>query len=173
MMFELFLSKTPNKEASPATARQARHTTEKYSLLFSFCAPPISFSSNEKSIFLWCSAFQVFRQVAGLSAFCIRSGVAEFPPNPPSATPSLPTAIFLADFSYKTKLPNNLIPICLTNCCLRLAYYLILFGACQKIGKNICRVGGINNSCKQRIALSFCQFIECVPNIIPKTIFIF
>src|SRR3989344_2701124 len=99
-MFELFLSKTPNKEASPATARQARHTTEKYSLLFSFCAPPISFSSNEKSIFLWCSAFQVFRQVAGLSAFCIRSGVAEFPPNPPSATPSLPTAIFLADFSY-------------------------------------------------------------------------
>ena len=42
-MFELFLSKTPNKEASPATARQARHTTEKYSLLFSFCAPPISF----------------------------------------------------------------------------------------------------------------------------------
>ena len=29
-MFELFLSKTPNKEASPATARQARHTAEKY-----------------------------------------------------------------------------------------------------------------------------------------------
>ena len=33
-MFELFLSKTPNKEASPATARQARHTTEKYSFHF-------------------------------------------------------------------------------------------------------------------------------------------
>jgi len=87
--FELFLSKTPNKEASPATARQARHTTEKYSLLFSFCARPISFSFNEKSIFLRCSALQVFGQVAGLSAFCIRSGVAEFPPHPPSARPAL------------------------------------------------------------------------------------
>ena len=31
LMFELFLSKTPTKEASPATARQARHTAEKYS----------------------------------------------------------------------------------------------------------------------------------------------
>jgi hypothetical protein len=66
-MFELFLSKTPNKEASPATARQARTTTEKYSLLFSFCARPIFSSFNEKSIFLRCSAFQVFRQVAGIT----------------------------------------------------------------------------------------------------------
>ena len=82
-MFELFLSKTPNKEASPATARQARHTTEKYSLLFSFCARPISFSFNEKSIFLWCSAFQVFRQVAGLASIWFRKGKAEFPPTPP------------------------------------------------------------------------------------------
>ena len=63
-----FLSKTPNKEASPATARQLdRHTTEKYSLLFSFCARPIFLSFNEKSIFLRCSA-QVFRQVAGLAS---------------------------------------------------------------------------------------------------------
>ena len=70
---ELILSKTAErnqtKEASPATARQARHTTEKYSLLFSFCARRISFSPNEKSIFLWCPAFQVFRQVAGLASF--------------------------------------------------------------------------------------------------------
>jgi len=58
-MFELFLSKTPNKEASPATTRLARHTTEKYSLLLSFCLPagrhgtrPIFSSFNEKSIFL-------------------------------------------------------------------------------------------------------------------------
>src|SRR3989344_4001500 len=68
---EPILSKTAErnqtKEASPATARQARHTTEKYSLLFSFCARRI-FSSNEKSIFLWCPAFQVFRQVAGLAS---------------------------------------------------------------------------------------------------------
>src|SRR3989344_2447548 len=88
-MFELFLSKTPNKEASPATARQARHTTEKYSLLFSFCARPISFSFNEKSIFLWCSALQVFGQVAGLASILFRKGKAEFPPNPPSAFPFL------------------------------------------------------------------------------------
>jgi len=62
---ELILSKTAErnqtKEASPATARQARHTTEKYSLLFSFCARRIFLSLNEKSIFLWCPAFQVFR----------------------------------------------------------------------------------------------------------------
>ena len=67
--FELSLSKTPTKEASPATARQARRTTEKYSLLFSFCARRISFSPDEKSIFLWCPALQVFRQVAGLASF--------------------------------------------------------------------------------------------------------
>ena len=84
-MFEHFLSKPPTKEASPATARQARHTTEKYSLLFSFCARRISFSSNEKSIFMWCPAFQVFRQVAGLASFLLSKGKAEFPPNPPSA----------------------------------------------------------------------------------------
>ena len=70
---ELILSKTAErnqtKEASPATARQARHTTEKYSLLFSFCARRIFSSLNEKSIFLWCPAFQVFRQVAGLASF--------------------------------------------------------------------------------------------------------
>ena len=83
--FEHFLRKTPTKEASPATARQARHTTEKYSLLFSFCAPPIFSAFNEKSIFLRCSAFQVFRQVAGLSAIWFWKEKAEFPPNPPSA----------------------------------------------------------------------------------------
>src|SRR3989344_670747 len=84
-MFELSLSKPPTKEASPATARLARHTTEKYSLLFSFCARRISFSLNEKSIFLWCPAFQVFRQVAGLASFLLSKRKAEFPPNPPSA----------------------------------------------------------------------------------------
>jgi len=57
------------KEASPATARSARHTTEKYFLLFPFCTRRIFSSLNEKSIFLWCSVFQVFRQVAGLASF--------------------------------------------------------------------------------------------------------
>jgi len=67
------------KEASPATARLARHTTEKYSLLFSFCARPIFSSPNEKSIFLWCIALT--SKAAGLaSVFC--KGMAEFPPHP-------------------------------------------------------------------------------------------
>jgi|SRR3989339_607233 len=70
------------RAGTPATARQARHTTEKYSLLFSFCLPAgrhgarrtcgelvesISFSLNEKSIFLWCLAMNC--KVAGLASF--------------------------------------------------------------------------------------------------------
>ena len=81
-MFELSLSKPPTKEASPATARQARHTTEKYSLLFSFCARRFFSSPNEKSIFLWCLAMNC--KVAGLASI-FRKNTAEFPPNPPSA----------------------------------------------------------------------------------------
>ena len=77
---EPILSKTPErnqtKEASPATARSARHTTEKYSLLFSFCARRISFSPNEKSIFLWC--FALTSKAAGLTA----RGKKFPPPNP-------------------------------------------------------------------------------------------
>ena len=152
--FEHFLSKNPNKEASPAVARKPRNPAKKFSSHFLICAR--RFFSSKRKRKLLCGVLLLTSRTAGLSAFCIRSGVAEFPPNPPSATPSLPTAIFLAEFSYKSKLPNNLIPICLTNCCLCLAYYLILFGTCQKIGKNICRVGWIDNSCKQWIALSFC-----------------
>jgi len=84
------------KEASPATARFARHTTEKYSLLFSFCARRISFSPNEKSVFLWCLALK--SKVAELACiFC--EGKAEFPPHPPSAMPSLGrTGFFAATF---------------------------------------------------------------------------
>src|SRR3989344_1202719 len=92
-MFELSLSKPLTKEASPATARQARHTTEKHSLLFSFCARRISFSPNEKSIFLWC--FALTSKAAGLaSIFC--KGMAEFPPHPPSAIPLLGRTEILA-----------------------------------------------------------------------------
>jgi len=65
---QTFFEQTLTKEASPATARQASHTTGKYSLLFSFCARPIFSSFNEKSIFLRCSALQVFGQVAGLAS---------------------------------------------------------------------------------------------------------
>ena len=115
---ELILSKTAErnqtKEASPVTARQARHTTEKYSLLFSFCARRISFSLNEKSIFLWCPAFQVFRQVAGLASFLLSKGKAEFPPNPPSAFPLLKRD---GNGSRRAKIPSPqpppFLPVCL------------------------------------------------------------
>jgi len=59
-MREPFLSKTieqnQTKEVSPATARSARHTTKKYSLLFSSCARPIFSSKKEENIFLRDSA---------------------------------------------------------------------------------------------------------------------
>ena len=99
------------KEASPATARQARHTTEKYSLLFSFCARRIFSSLNEKSIFLWCPALQVFMQVAGLASFLLSKGKAEFPPNPPSAFPLLKRD---GNGSRRAKIPSppNPLPFC-------------------------------------------------------------
>src|SRR3989339_1946689 len=81
-MFDFFLRNPQTKEPTPATARSARHTTEKYSLLFSLCARRISFSHNEKSIFLWCFAMNC--KVAGLASI-FRKNTAEFPPNPPSA----------------------------------------------------------------------------------------
>ena len=74
--FEHALSKIPTKEASPAVARFTRPTTEKYSLLFSFCARRISFSLNGKSIFLWCSALE--SRTAGLASFRFCKGKAEF-----------------------------------------------------------------------------------------------
>src|SRR3990172_1803951 len=98
---ELILSEIPErnqtKEASPATTRSARHTTEKYSLLFSFCARRISFSPNEKSIFLGCFAL-TSKAAEPASIFC--KGMAEFPPHPPSAIPLLGRTEFLAATRY-------------------------------------------------------------------------
>src|SRR3989339_1039158 len=86
-MFELFLSKPPNKEASPAVARKPRHPAKKFSSHFLICAR--RFFSSKRKRKLLCGVLLLTSRTAGLSAFCIRSGVAEFPPNPPSATPSL------------------------------------------------------------------------------------
>ena len=106
MMFELFLSKIPNKEAPPtlelwragssAVARKPRHPAKKFSSQFLICARR-SFSSKRKRK-LFCGALLLTSRTAGLSAFCIRSGVAEFPPNPPSATPSRGRFFFSAEF---------------------------------------------------------------------------
>jgi len=83
------LSKTPNKEASPATARQARHTTEKYSLLFSFCARRF-FSSKRKKTFVRGSALN--EQDGRAVRFLYSLGRGGIPP-----TPSFRLALALAD----------------------------------------------------------------------------
>src|SRR3989344_4228173 len=95
-MFELFLSKTPNKEASPAVARKPRHPAKKFSSHFLICAR--RFFSSKRKRKLLCGVLLLTSRTAGLSAFCIRSGVAEFPPNPPSATPSRGRFFFSAEF---------------------------------------------------------------------------
>src|SRR3989338_7212818 len=80
LMFELFLSKTPNKEASPAVARKPRPPAKKFSSHFLICAR--RFFSSKRKRKLLCGVLLSTSRTAGLSAFCIRSGVAEFPPNP-------------------------------------------------------------------------------------------
>ena len=94
-MFELFLSKTPNKEASPAVARKPRHPAQKFSSHFLICTR--RFLSSKRKRKLLCGVLLLTSRTAGLSAFCIRSGVAEFPPNPPSATPSRGRFFFSAE----------------------------------------------------------------------------
>ena len=94
--FEHFLSKTPNKEASPAVARKPRHPAKKFSSHFLICAR--RFFSSKRKRKLLCGVLLFTSRTAGLSAFCIRSGVAEFPPNPPSATPSRGRFFFSAEF---------------------------------------------------------------------------
>src|SRR3989338_8989179 len=84
-MFELFLSKTPNKEASPAVARKPRHPAKKFSSQFLICAR--RFFSSKRKRKLLCGVLLLTSRTAGLSAFCIRSGVAGFPPTPPPPPP--------------------------------------------------------------------------------------
>jgi hypothetical protein len=75
---ELTLTRTPTNEAAPPPLADARRTTEKYSLLFSFCARRISFSLNEKSIFLWC--FALTSKAAGLASVLRSDGSAAVRP---------------------------------------------------------------------------------------------
>ena len=90
--FEHFLSKTNNDSLRPATARFARSAKEKFCLQFFICARPIfSFKRKTKLFFV---GLLLTSRVAGLR---FGSGEAEFPPHPPSASPSLPTALFSAD----------------------------------------------------------------------------
>ena len=51
MGFELFLSKTTNKEASPAVARKPRHPAKKFSSHFLICARRFFSSKRKRKLF--------------------------------------------------------------------------------------------------------------------------
>ena len=110
---ELFLSKTPTKEANPATARQARHPAKKFSSYFLICARRFFSSKRKRKLFF--EVLLLTSRTAGLSSFCIRSGVAEFPPHLPSASPSLPTAFFSVGLLFKFLHLFQILPRVLTH----------------------------------------------------------
>jgi len=84
---------TPKAEAAPPPLADARRTTEKYSLPFSFCARRIPFSPNEKSIFLWCLALT--SNAAGLVSIFSLGRLGIPPLNPPlPSRPRLGRRIF-------------------------------------------------------------------------------
>ena len=107
MMFELFLSKTLIKEAAPPPLANARQPAKKFSSLFLICARWIFSSKRKRKLFCW--LLLLTEQAAGAASFCIRSGMAEFPPNPPSAMPLLK--------SRRAKIPSpqppSFLPACL------------------------------------------------------------
>ena len=106
-MFELFLSKTPNKEAAPPPLANARQPAKKFSSHFLICARRIFSSKRKRKLFCWLPLLT--ERAAGAASFCIRSGMAEFPPNPPSAMPPLK--------SRRAKIPSpqppSFLPACL------------------------------------------------------------
>ena len=101
-MREPFLNETvernQTKEASPATARQARYTTEKYSLLFSFCARRIFSSKRKRKLFCWVLLWT--SRAAGLR-FGRRAKIPS--PRPPSFLP----ACWIARFADVAALGNR------------------------------------------------------------------
>lgn len=106
-MFELSLSRTPTKEAAPPPLANARRPAKKFSSHFLICARPIFSSKRKRKLFDW--LLLLTEQAAGAASFCIRSGMAEFPPNPPSAMPPLK--------SRRAKIPSpqppSFLPACL------------------------------------------------------------
>ncbi len=90
---EPILRRTPTNEDAPPLPRFARQHQRKMSLAFRICARPIS-SKKERTFFFGVLPSKYSGSWRGDNS--IRSGMAEFPPHPPSAMPSLPTANFLA-----------------------------------------------------------------------------
>src|SRR3989344_4982318 len=90
-----------NETDAPPPLANARHPAKKFSSHFLFCARPIFSSKRKRKLFCW--ALLLASRAAGLR---FGSGEAESPPHPPSASPSLPTAIFSADFSIIGQIPT-------------------------------------------------------------------
>lgn len=90
---EPILRRTPTNKDTPPLPRFARQHQRKMFLAFRICARPIS-SKKERTFFFGVLPSKYSGSWRGDNS--IRSGMAEFPPHPPSAMPSLPTANFLA-----------------------------------------------------------------------------
>ena len=110
--FEHFLSKTPNKEASPAVARKPRHPAKKFSSHFLICARRFFSSKRKRKLFCW--VLLLTSRTAGLSTIWFRKEKAEFPPNPPSAFSFLKRN---GNGSRRAKIPSpqppSFLPACL------------------------------------------------------------
>src|SRR3989338_794106 len=105
-MFELSLSRTPTKEASPPPLANARQPAKKFSSHFLICARQFFSSKRKRNLFGW--LLLLTEQAAGAASFCIRFGMAEFPPNPPSVMPPLK--------SRRAKIPSPQPPSFLPAC---------------------------------------------------------
>ena len=73
-----------NWRSAPPPLANARHPAKKFSSHFLICARPIFSSKRKRKLFCWVLLWT--SRAAGLR---FGSGEAEFPPHPPSASPSL------------------------------------------------------------------------------------
>ena len=108
-----FFDENPNAEfwtLRPAAARFARCPAKKFSSHFLFCARPIFSSKRKRKLFCWPLLWT--SRAAGLR---FGSGEAEFPPHPPSASPSLGRPFFRriwsAYFAKQNAPPELMLPL--------------------------------------------------------------
>ena len=90
---EPILRRTPTNEDAPPPPRFTRRHQRKMFLAFWICARPIS-SKKERTFFFGVLPSKYSGRWRGDNS--IRSGMAEFPPHPPSAMPSLGRTEILA-----------------------------------------------------------------------------
>jgi len=92
---EPILRRTPRNEDAPPPPRFTRRHQRKMFLAFRICARPIS-SKKERTFFFGVLPSRYSGRWRGDNS--IRSGMAEFPPHPPSAMPSRLAATLLYYF---------------------------------------------------------------------------